>query len=118
MSQDTHDLLFVAYDNSLSLADLSSLCIVRNMEHFVDEEIISEKAFYVWKHGLSLADLTLEKLFQATIRHRGELNATWLTLFLGSRGRARQFVDALLNHSASGGTRGEGIFYLSIVKII
>ena len=116
MSQENHDPLFIAYDNPLSLSDLSTLYIARNIKHFVDEEIISERAFYLWKSGISFSDRTLEKLFQATLRHSGELNATWITLFSGSRDRAQQFIDALLNQSASGGRTGEAILFISFVR--
>ena len=83
------------YDNPLTLVDLCSVSIVLNIEHFVDEEIISDRTFYLWKAGLSFSDSRLEQLFQTAINNRGELDARWITLFLGSRCRARQLITAL-----------------------
>ena len=86
---------FVTYDNPLTLANICSVFIVRNIEHFVTEAVISDKTFYLWKEGLSFSDATLEQLFQTAINNRGELDARWITLFLGSRCRARQLITAL-----------------------
>ena len=97
MSQVTQ--IIVPYYNPLTLSDLSSLCIVRNIENFVDEENIAGRIFYLWKDGLSFSDTTLEQFFQAVINYRGELDARWITLFLGSRHRAWKFVTALRDNS-------------------
>ena len=91
---------FLAYDNPLSLVTLSSLCVVRNIKHFINEEEISDRTFYLWKEGLSFSDATLEQLFQATINSRGKLDARWITLFLGSRRRAQQFFTSLVSPPA------------------
>ena len=88
---------FVTYDNPSTLADLCSVSIVRNIENFVNEAIISDKTFYLWKEGISFNDGTIEQLFQTVIHYRGELDARWLTLFFGSKLRARQLITALVS---------------------
>lgn len=91
------DQSFVAYDNPPTLVDLSSLCIVKNIKHFVNEEAIQGREFYIWKEGVVFSDFTLEQIFQATLNHNGELPARFLTLFLGSRRRAHQFISTSIN---------------------
>ena len=93
---------FVQYDNPLTLANLCSVFIVRNIEHFVSEAVISDKTFYFWKDGISFSDGTLEQLFQATINNRGQLDMRWITLFLGSRCRALKLMTTLVSAAASG----------------
>ena len=86
---------FVTYDNPLTLIDCCLFFIVRNIEHFATQGNISDKTFYLWKDGVSLSNGTLEQFFQVTIKYRGEIDARWITLFLGSRFRARQFLASL-----------------------
>lgn len=93
---------FVAYDNPFDLVHLCFVCILRNIEHFVNEENSSGRSFYIWKDGISFSDATLEQLFQIAINYRGELDECWITLFLGSRWRARQLIDSLGSFPSSG----------------
>ena len=98
---------FVAYDNPPTLSNLSSLCIVENIKHFVIEEIISDTVFFLWKDDVAIDNSTLEQLFQASLNQRGELDARWISLFLGSRRRARQLITILVSlpapHDIKGG---------------
>ena len=97
---------FVAYDNPPTLANLSSQCIVDNIKYFVIEEIISDRVFYLWK--VPIPNSTLEQLFQTTLNNRREVDARWITLFLGSRHRARQLITIIesLPVSAPDGVKG------------
>ena len=109
---------FVAYDNPPTLANLSSLCIVDNIKHYVIEEIISDTVFYLWKDDVSIPNSTLEQLFQATLNNRGELDARWITLFLGSRRQARQLITMLSSPPAPDDIKGRISLILSILNFI
>lgn len=84
---------FVSYDNPQSLSDLSARCIVQNIEHFVNKKNILGKEYFLWKENIVLSDTSIEQIFQANIAQRGEIDNLWITLFLGSRSRAQQFVN-------------------------
>lgn len=56
-----------SYDNPQSLSDFSARCIVKNIEHFVNKEIILGKEYFLWKENIVLSDTSLEQIFQANI---------------------------------------------------
>lgn len=103
---------YVSYDNPLSLANLSASCIVRNIENFVNREFFSGKEFYLWKDGLLLPDCILEQILLASYTHCSILStdAWWLTLFLGSRRRARQFINILVNLPSAFRENSDGVY--------
>lgn len=108
MSQTIHKS--ISFDNPTSLSYISALSIVRNIEHFAIEKTISDRTFYLWKAGLILSDWDLEQIWEATLEHLGKLEHKWITLFLGSRHRALQFITLLVSPPALEGVINNEVY--------